>query len=268
MSQKPTHNFYVTASGILDKLLRQKGTIKGLVMAEQTVDKKLLYALVCETLKYRQVIDEIIVASGIGKIEKQLPKPLLMLLLYDFLFGRGVRSSLYRPRILKHKARLQAELAKIKIKRKCRENSELIPEHIRNAVVIPRWIRVNVHKTTLEAVVDHFVSQGFVLGDFDDTLALDSHPPKTMCIDKHLPNMLLLPPNADLHKDPLLLDGRIILQDKASCFPAFVLDPPKHAVVIDGCAAPGNKTSHLSAIMENTGTIYAFDMDRKRLDTL
>nr|KAJ3420926.1 putative 28S rRNA (cytosine-C(5))-methyltransferase [Polyrhizophydium stewartii] len=73
--------------------------------------------------------------------------------------------------------------------------------------------------------------------------------------------MLVMPPNTDLHDDPLLVEGHIVLQDKASCFPAFLLRPPKGATVIDACAAPGNKTSHLSAIMSNTGTIFAFDKD-------
>ena len=57
-------------------------------------------------------------------------------------------------------------------------------------------------------------------------------------------------------------------QDKASCFPAFILNPPRNAICLDACAAPGNKTSHLSAILHNTGKIYAFDMDKRRLGTL
>lgn len=58
------------------------------------------------------------------------------------------------------------------------------------------------------------------------------------------------------------------LQDKASCFPAHVCNPPKGAHIIDACAAPGNKTSHLSALVGNTGKIFAFDLDMRRLDLL
>jgi putative methyltransferase len=73
------------------------------------------------------------------------------------------------------------------------------------------------------------------------------------------------------------------LQEKSSCFPAVALSPPLGSHVIDACAgifsrelfvltqlseAPGNKTTHLSAIMQNTGQIHAFDMDSRRLETL
>ena len=50
--------------------------------------------------------------------------------------------------------------------------------------------------------------------------------------------------------------------------PAYVLSPPKNSTVIDACAAPGNKTSHLAAIMGNTGKIYAFDISSERLKTM
>ena len=34
-------------------------------------------------------------------------------------------------------------------------------------------------------------------------------------------------------------------QDKSSCMSAVALDPAPNSVVIDACAAPGNKTTHL-----------------------
>ena len=40
---------------------------------------------------------------------------------------------------------------------------------------------------------------------------------------------------------------------QASCIPAYVLDPPPGSIVIDACAAPGNKTTHLSAITRDKG---------------
>ena len=51
-----------------------------------------------------------------------------------------------------------------------------------------------------------------------------------MCIDIHIPEIIILPHSIDLHNHELLLNGSIILQDKASCFPAFILSPPKNAV--------------------------------------
>ena len=79
---------------------------------------------------------------------------------------------------------------------------------------------------------------------------------------------MVFAPGTDLHDDSLVQSGALILQDKASCFPAHALSVPKHSIVIDACAAPGNKTSHLSSLMQNTGKIFAFELDKNRLQTL
>jgi len=80
--------------------------------------------------------------------------------------------------------------------------------------------------------------------------------------DLHVPDLLSFSPQTTFKNDPLYLSGKIILQDKASCFPAIVLSPPAtdESVVIDATAAPGNKTSHLSALMGNKGKVTVFSL--------
>ena len=62
--------------------------------------------------------------------------------------------------------------------------------------------------------------------------------------------------------------GTIILQDKASCIPATLLDVERGATVLDACAAPGNKTTQLAAIVGRTGQVIAIEKDSKRAMTL
>ena len=83
-----------------------------------------------------------------------------------------------------------------------------------------------------------------------------------------MPNLIALPPNTNLIEDPFYLSKKVIIQDKSSCFPAMILSPPSGASCIDACAAPGNKTQHLSCLLKNTGHIIAFDLDSRRLETL
>lgn len=86
--------------------------------------------------------------------------------------------------------------------------------------------------------------------------------------DSHVNFLLKFPPTTNFSTNQLYTSGKLILQDKASCLPAVVLNPPEGAVVLDACSAPGNKTLHLSAIMGNTGTIYAVEKDKKRFERL
>jgi putative methyltransferase len=126
-------------------------------------------------------------------------------------------------------------------------------------------VRVNLLKTTITAVFDHFKSSGFI---FIENYFQGELKKKHFAKDSLLNDLFILPASADLHEDFFYKEGLIIIQDKASCFPAHVLRPPIGSSVIDACAAPGNKTSHLAAFMNNTGIIYAFDLNKNRLKTL
>ena len=61
-------------------------------------------------------------------------------------------------------------------------------------------------------------------------------------------------------------DGLFFLQDKASCLAAEIANPQVGATVLDVCAAPGAKTTHLAQLMENEGAIYSVDYSRRRME--
>ncbi len=62
--------------------------------------------------------------------------------------------------------------------------------------------------------------------------------------------------------------GYYTLQEAASQFVVEALDPQPGESVLDMCAAPGIKTTQISAHMENKGSIVAVDVNRKRLYAL
>ncbi|KAI7891508.1 S-adenosyl-L-methionine-dependent methyltransferase [Mucor mucedo] len=264
-------NFYQHAGRILDKLARHEGTIKGLIIGDPKVwDKKKMYALVCETLKYKQVLNELIDKSKICEVEKKLKRSLALVLIHDLMFtkrGITVRNDVpLKQCVTRHHARLKSELIKIKIKRGATSDEDLVSQKVKDAVHIPRYARVNEHKLTVGKAIKSFQNEGYTLIDCPEDLR--ELKPKEFCVDRHLRDMLIFHQKTDFHAHPLYVNGNIILQDKASCFPAHVCNPAKGAHAIDACAAPGNKTSHLSALMKNSGKIWAFDLDSRRLDLL
>lgn len=64
------------------------------------------------------------------------------------------------------------------------------------------------------------------------------------------------------------LMGYYYIQDLASMFPSYYLSPQPDDFIVDMCAAPGGKTTHLAQIMENQGHIFALDNNKKRIKSL
>lgn len=66
--------------------------------------------------------------------KRQVSDNLLYVLLYDYLFGEGLKNCGGKLKKFIHaqKIPLEAALARYKIKMKAKTNEELLPEHIRN----------------------------------------------------------------------------------------------------------------------------------------
>lgn len=258
-------NFYFEAAGVLDKLDAKQGSIKGLIATVPEKNRKRTAALVIETLKYKPVLSEVLDAANLLKQEKKITsRNLALVLVHDLLLANGIQAGdgPVKQAVLRHKTRLNSELQRIKIKRGAKSTQELARTADVRAEKIPRYVRVNTTCWSTEEAVKTFISRGYRLSSpFED---------KGFARDEHIRDLLLFPPDTQFADDPLYREGKLILQDKASCFPAQILAPPAQdrAVVIDATAAPGNKTSHLCALMNNKGKLFAFERDRKRFGTL
>jgi putative methyltransferase len=317
---------YQTAAKILDQFLKRRGGIKTLCYAPGVTNCKAVYALVCETLKFKDVLEALMAATkdfSSNRDVKGLRPTLRLLLVYELVLGKGKiqGGGAVKKVLLRYQNALKTSLVRAKIKAGVADNDELLPDYLRNLVSVPRYVRINRLKMTMRATVAFFEKRGYTLidspdgaaaavatADGDATAAAVSHgdgeraaalttttlptaetpatvpSEKEFWIDAHVCDLLAFAPNTDLHDCKLVDNGALILQDKASCFPAYILAANDGGDVIDACAAPGNKTSHVASIMHaaatdkklsnstatttTTGTVFAFEINDTRCKLL
>jgi ribosomal RNA methyltransferase Nop2 len=67
---------------------------------------------------------------------------------------------------------------------------------------------------------------------------------------------------------PEYLSGHYILQAASSFLPVMALEPQENERILDMASAPGGKTTFISALMKNTGCVFANDSNKSRTKSL
>jgi 16S rRNA (cytosine967-C5)-methyltransferase len=82
------------------------------------------------------------------------------------------------------------------------------------------------------------------------------------------PEAIVLDAPFDAHGHPLFRAGAYQPQSRASQRVARAVDPQPGERILDLCAAPGGKTTHLAALMGGEGEVVAVEHDARRADGL
>src|SRR5579884_548952 len=126
----------------------------------------------------------------------------------------------------------------IQAERLCRAASE-IP---------PLTIRANTLRVSREALIERLVQSGV------DARATDVSPVG-----------IRLHKCGSVTELPGFCDGAFYVEDEAGQLIPLLLDPQPGERVLDACAAPGGKTTHLAALMRDQGEIVAVDRSPQRV---
>lgn len=113
-------------------------------------------------------------------------------------------------------------------------------------------LRVNLRLTTLEQVEAAMQEAGIAVSRISG-----------------LPQALRLPSGAGaVQRLPGFVEGWWSVQDGSAQLVSHLLDPQPGETVIDACAAPGGKTTHIAELMGDRGVVWGCDRNASRLKKL
>lgn len=115
----------------------------------------------------------------------------------------------------------------------------------------PLWIRTNTLKISRDALKQQLEQEGIAVSESRYTMeGLQIHS------------------TVNLHQLNAFQQGLFTVQDESSMLVALAAEPNQNMRVLDVCSAPGGKSTHMAQLMKNTGTIYACDIHKHRLDLI
>ncbi|HHP51544.1 MAG TPA: 16S rRNA (cytosine(967)-C(5))-methyltransferase RsmB [Moorella mulderi] len=115
----------------------------------------------------------------------------------------------------------------------------------------PMVIRVNILKTSVSQLIALLEKEG-----------ARAEPAR------YAPEGLVVEGLGPLQDSPSFQQGLFYVQDEGSQLVAHALKPRPGSVVIDACAAPGGKSTHMAQLMGDEGTILACDIHFHRLELI
>ncbi|XP_076749001.1 nop2/Sun-like domain containing protein 5 [Xylocopa sonorina] len=258
---------YKSAAKIVEDVREKGGSLKKLIYDKKHPNVSALYSLCLNTLKKEKELDYLIRKINLLVNEPRLDPWLAKVLITELLWGKKTLKSECKPiqTIVAYQQKFKEALSDI---------SEVEALQTPNTTVTkPRYVRINTILLALKKGISYFQEEGWSLkpkcSNYVEHLNVVKNLQKPYFLqDFHIPELLVFPPSTNFHDHPRYKNGEIILQDKASCLPSQLLSPPLRSIVLDMCAAPGMKSSHLAALMKNTGKVYAVEVDEKRYETL
>ncbi|KAL3287830.1 hypothetical protein HHI36_002289 [Cryptolaemus montrouzieri] len=260
----PVPRIYKVASKVAANLKAGKDSLKNLVYQEKHVNIKTLYALIVETFKRDQIISDLIEKSQLLVKEPRFNPWLAKILICEMLWGKNKMKGDSKP--------VQTILGYQQLLKKLLNDCNDAPKNVLlHHVSKPRYVRVNTLKITVEEAVNNFKDEGWTFVpflnkfDYEGFLTrMDNLEPHEFMTDLHISDLLIFPPKTEFYRHEAYKSRNIILQDKASCLPVHLLNPTPGSIVMDMCAAPGMKTTQLAAMLKDSGTVHAVELDRNR----
>jgi len=116
----------------------------------------------------------------------------------------------------------------------------------------PTFVRVNTLRTTPEQLQERWKTEGVVGVAVDHDWIAAGH---AFHLQSH-------PPLAGLGS---FIEGGFYVQDPSTLLAVRELDPQPGDAVLDFCAAPGGKTTHIAQLLCNQGRVIAHDNSSSRL---
>uniref|UniRef100_A0A182JNB5 SAM-dependent MTase RsmB/NOP-type domain-containing protein n=2 Tax=Anopheles atroparvus TaxID=41427 RepID=A0A182JNB5_ANOAO len=260
----PVPSNYRNAAKYLRQAIQEKKCIKKDLLNDKhfRTGRTIMHRLMVNLPHINAIIKHIDLTTKEPRLNEWMARALICELLYGS--GNLVGYSLPVETIRRYETEIRAAFEETKA-----DNPPI--EHFKE----PRFVRINTSTLNLEGAKRMMQEEGWILVDqlflnyqsfLDRVRALADHE---YMVDFHFNDMLVFPNSAKGYwARAEHLRAKFFLQNKACLVPTYLLNPSKKSVVLDMCAAPGMKATHLVSLMKNKGRLYAVERDAERYSLL